>query len=55
MYGRKNNMTLPTELGRWLHGQVPGSKFVEFAGSGHSLFWEEADKFNREIAAFANA
>jgi pimeloyl-ACP methyl ester carboxylesterase len=55
MYGRKNNMTLPTELGRWLHGQLPGSKFVEFSNSGHSLFWEEADKFNREIVAFADA
>jgi pimeloyl-ACP methyl ester carboxylesterase len=55
MYGRNSNMTLPTELGRWMHGQRPGSKFIAFDQSGHSLFWEEPDKFNRELTAFANA
>jgi non-heme chloroperoxidase len=54
MYGRNNNMTLPTELGRWMHSQLPGSKFVTFDKSGHSLFWEEPEKFNRELTAFAN-
>ena len=54
MYGRNNNMTLPTELGRWMHGQLPGSKFVSFDKSGHSVFWEEPEKFNRELTAFAN-
>lgn len=54
MYGRNNNQTLPTELGRWLHGRLPGSQFVAFEQSGHSLFWEEPEKFNRTLTAFAD-
>jgi pimeloyl-ACP methyl ester carboxylesterase len=55
MYGRNNNQTLPTELGRWLHARAPGSQFIAFERSGHSLFWEEPEKFNRELVNFANA
>lgn len=55
MYGRNNNQTLPTELGRWLHAQAAGSRFIAFEQSGHSLFWEEPEKFNRELVNFANA
>jgi non-heme chloroperoxidase len=54
MYGRNNNMTLPTELGRWMQSQLPGSKFVSFDQSGHSLFWEEPEKFSRELTQFVN-
>lgn len=55
IYGRGNNMTLPTELGAWMHGQLPGSRSVTMAGSGHSPFWEEPDAFNAALADFANA
>lgn len=55
LYGRGGNHTLPTELGKWLHGQLPGSLYLEFTASGHSPFWEEADRFNHELASFVNA
>lgn len=53
LYGRGNNMTLPTELGRWLHGQLPGSQFIAFEHSGHSPFFEEPERFNAELIRFA--
>ena len=55
LYGRGNNATLPTELGRWIHSRIPGSTLVELQGSGHSPFWEEPARFNAELAAFVNA
>jgi pimeloyl-ACP methyl ester carboxylesterase len=55
IYGRAGNATLPTELGRWLQGQIKGSRLVELQASGHSPFWEEPARFNAELAAFVNA
>ena len=55
IYGRAGNATLPTELGRWLQGQIPGSRLVELQASGHSPFWEEPARFNAELSAFVNA
>ena len=55
LYGRAGNATLPTELGRWLQGQIKGSRLVELQASGHSPFWEEPARFNAELAAFVNA
>lgn len=52
LYGRGGNHTLPTELGRWLHDQLPDSRYLEFKQSGHSPFWEEAERFNADLAAF---
>ena len=52
IYGRGNNATLPTELGRWIETQMPTSRFVAFKESGHSPFWEEADLFNQTVADF---
>ena len=31
---------------------ISNSKLVPFANSGHALFWEERDKFNKELAQF---
>ena len=34
------------------HEGIINSKLVPFEYSGHGLFWEEQDKFNRELAQF---
>lgn len=54
VYGRKNNNTLPTELGRWMHEQLPGSTLLEYQNSAHHPYWEEADRFNEDVAKFVN-
>jgi len=53
MYGGPGNKLLPTGVGRWVHEQIPGSRYVEFADSGHNPFIEEPDKFNAELLRFA--
>jgi len=55
IYGRGQNATLPTELGRWIHDQMPNSTYVEFKNSGHSPFWEEPDLFNGTISEFISS
>ena len=52
-YGRSDNALYPTKVGEHLSGQIPDSELVEFSESGHSPFWEEPEKFNREVARFA--
>lgn len=32
--------------------EIKNSKLVPFENSGHGLFWEERDKFNKELAGF---
>jgi len=53
-YGRAQNALFPTEIGQHLDGRIPESELVEFGESGHSPFWEEPEKFNREVARFAS-
>lgn len=48
-YAHPNNNILPTPLGRWMQEQIADSVLVEFENSSHSPFWEEPDKFNREL------
>ena len=36
----------------WVGENIPGAKTVFFEDSGHMLFWDEADKFNKEVADF---
>ena len=52
-YGTHQNALYPTRSGEHLHGQIPEGELVEFEESGHSPFWEEPEKFNREVARFA--
>jgi len=52
-YGARSAL-YPTELGALLDEQIPQSELVVFEESGHSPFWEEPEKFNREIARFAS-
>lgn len=59
------NIRVPTLILHGVHDQVchfalahaqkqsiPNSRLVPFEQSGHGLFWEEREKFNRELAAF---
>jgi non-heme chloroperoxidase len=39
-------------LGEALNKGIKNSKLVPFEYSGHGLFWEEREKFNRELAQF---
>lgn len=52
IYGRKNNVPIPSELGAWIAIQIPASRLELFMDSGHSPFWEEAEKFNKTLSDF---
>lgn len=52
LYGERSRL-FPGDLGEWLQGQIPDSKLVTFEQSGHCPFWEEPEKFNREVVNFA--
>lgn len=41
-------------LGKYLVATVPGAKASFYEGVGHSPFWEDAPRFNRELIAFMN-
>jgi non-heme chloroperoxidase len=41
-------------LAEQLHKAIPNSKLVPFENSGHALFVEELDKFNKELIEFAS-
>ncbi len=49
-YAYPNNNVLPTPVGQWIQQQIPGSELVLFENSGHSIFWEEPDRFNEQLA-----
>lgn len=40
--------------GEYLAGLIPGSELVVFEESGHVPMWEEPERFNRELRAFAD-
>ena len=52
-YSYPNNKVLPTAVGQWIQQQIPESELVLFEHSSHAPFWEEAEKFNRELARVA--
>ncbi|MBC8060802.1 MAG: alpha/beta hydrolase [Clostridiaceae bacterium] len=39
-------------LAEAMHQGIKNSKLVPFENSGHGLFWEEQDKFNKELIQF---
>jgi pimeloyl-ACP methyl ester carboxylesterase len=53
LYGRGNNIPLPTELGRWISEQIPDARLECFAESGHSPQYESPERFNQHLSAFA--
>lgn len=42
-------------MGKALAGQAPHSTFIPFEDGGHILFYEQAQRFNAELAAFIAA
>jgi pimeloyl-ACP methyl ester carboxylesterase len=52
IYGRGNNVPLPTELGRWIQAQIPGARFESMDNAGHSPQYEEPERFNRLLSGF---
>ena len=49
----RNDHIVSYELAEQLNKAVPDSKLVPFENSGHALFVEEPDKFNKELIEFA--
>jgi non-heme chloroperoxidase len=43
------------EAGRHVAGTIPDAGLSVYEGCGHALFWEAADRFNRELGEFASA
>jgi pimeloyl-ACP methyl ester carboxylesterase len=41
-------------VGKYLVATVPGAKASFYEGVGHSPFWEDASRFNRELIEFMN-
>ena len=54
VYGRMNNVPIPSELGRWIAEQVPGARLERFEDAGHSPFYEQPERFNALLAEFAH-
>ncbi len=53
VYGRMNNIPIPSEIGAWIKTQIKGSRLERFDDSGHSPFYESPERFNRLLADFA--
>jgi non-heme chloroperoxidase len=53
LQGRQDKI-VSYELAEQLHKAIPNSKLVPFENSGHALFVEELDKFNKELIEFAS-
>ena len=46
---------LPTESVKYVHENIPGSRFSVYDDSNHCPFLEEPERFNREVEAFVGA
>jgi non-heme chloroperoxidase len=51
-HGQEDRVVLPAS-GRHIASLVPHAQVSLYGDTGHSPFWEEARRFNRELAAFA--
>jgi pimeloyl-ACP methyl ester carboxylesterase len=51
LVGSEDAQALP-EVMRQAHEFMPGSEYVEVAGCGHSVYWEDAEAFNEAVGAF---
>lgn len=52
IYGRSNNVPIPSELGSWMHSQLADSRLELFEESGHSPFYEDPVRFNQSVTEF---
>ena len=55
IYGRQNNVPIPSELGEWIAQQIPGAKLERFDDAGHSVFYESPERFNSALKDFVHA
>jgi pimeloyl-ACP methyl ester carboxylesterase len=53
-HGTMDRIIAPA-MGAFTAGQVPGARLSLYDGIGHSPFWEDAPRFNRELAEFVRA
>jgi len=51
-HGLEDRVVMPASS-RHIASLVPGAQVSLYSGVGHSPFWEDARRFNRELAAFA--
>jgi pimeloyl-ACP methyl ester carboxylesterase len=51
-HGRSDQIVLPA-MGEFVAATVTGARLSLYDGVGHSPFWEDAPRFNTELAAFA--
>ncbi len=49
------DQVVDVETGRHSASQIRGSKLSVYEGVGHAPFWEEADRFNAELAELASS
>lgn len=47
-----HDQVVPYQLGVVQNRGIRGSKLVTFENSGHGLFYDEMEKFNRELIRF---
>ena len=47
-----SDLDAPPSLLRMMAGHVPGSEFLAVPESGHSVYWEQPDVFNRAVLDF---
>jgi pimeloyl-ACP methyl ester carboxylesterase len=52
LYGEADRRSPPADVGRDLHGKIPGSRLVVIPGAGHQCDLEAPDRFNAEIRSF---
>ncbi len=50
----RNSSVFDWQGSAWVGDNIPGAKTVFFEDSGHMLFWEEPEKFNRTVTDFIN-
>jgi non-heme chloroperoxidase len=53
MHGRKDKIC-SFDLAELMNGLIKDSRIIAFENSGHSLFLEETQKFNKELIRFAS-
>ena len=46
------DLSTPPSIGRMLVAEIPGSELVVAPESGHSVYWEQPDVFNRAVLDF---
>jgi pimeloyl-ACP methyl ester carboxylesterase len=42
-------------MGRHTAAIIPGARYSEYQNIGHAPFWEDAPRFNRELAELARS